>query len=852
MATIMGLGSPGTQLTTVRPDTKYADIAVVSQIFSGLSSASDALKGAQAADDERKARVDIMNKNVSPDLRFSSAVYNGMVVDAELGDRFNEYKSGINEEKYSDMEPEDFQKMLDERRATDIKSLSQFPYSDVHQESMAKFWAEKEPVLVAAQRAKRYQRVQQGQEYALAHSMGAALTTDLDESNMGNVLDAILAKAGNAIPPEKQLQTALAIASNHALNGNNTLLKILNDKYKVSAVPELAPSYRAASKAYAQAKIAADQQYIVDQKTNYSMLAEEGVFGRQHVAQALGDARLKDSVTDEWLTGLMLKSAKQNLIKRNLDQAYIRIGKGQDIGYLPHKDLNTVFDQVISSVNAESADPVYRAQKTAYYLKNQTTMPDSMKRETKAFSIAAPVMPDGTPNPDLKQAYTYFSEMEKTQGFTPGQFSTMFEDADLKNYYTLKSYMSSLGGDFDSRFKFAAGKLNDISQMSTSLSQDVVRLQSEKVDQIADDKISSASPWWKLGELDADDSYKRSVYKSNIINIAKSEIRRGLNPEAALEYAQALTDRNWEHSFGQLQQTGGVPIDARAGFTQKGQAEAAYEFVMAKDPEVKAALTKVYGEGYKVKDLKTVLNGNMLQIGGDKEQAFYISLETMAQKYRTAMSLNASMQKLTGPGSDYSNSVLNDQFATRLSIMDTDTTGRGPQTYNKLRSSLKGLTLDKYLSLPPDQQTAERQRVEKAVGSIVMTSSVVIPDNNLGRRNNNPGNLRYAGQAGAKPGEGGFAMFDTLEDGYNALKKQINLDGLRNHTLRSFVYKYAPASDGNNPIKYLNDVINGLNLKQTESPIEWLNKKITPDTPLKDISIESMAQTISNLETGAR
>ncbi len=40
---------------------------------------------------------------------------------------------------------------------------------------------------------------------------------------------------------------------------------------------------------------------------------------------------------------------------------------------------------------------------------------------------------------------------------------------------------------------------------------------------------------------------------------------------------------------------------------------------------------------------------------------------------------------------------------------------------------------------------------------------------------NNPGNLIYAGQPGATSGPGGFAVFDTYQDGYNALVNQLGL-----------------------------------------------------------------------------
>lgn len=74
-------------------------------------------------------------------------------------------------------------------------------------------------------------------------------------------------------------------------------------------------------------------------------------------------------------------------------------------------------------------------------------------------------------------------------------------------------------------------------------------------------------------------------------------------------------------------------------------------------------------------------------------------------------------------------------------------------------------------------------------------------------RNNNPGDLI---SWGSTPTSGGFAVFPTAQDGWNALYQQINLNISRGLTLNEFfagkpgVYPgYAPSgSAGNNPQQY--------------------------------------------------
>lgn len=62
----------------------------------------------------------------------------------------------------------------------------------------------------------------------------------------------------------------------------------------------------------------------------------------------------------------------------------------------------------------------------------------------------------------------------------------------------------------------------------------------------------------------------------------------------------------------------------------------------------------------------------------------------------------------------------------------------------------------------------------------------------LASRNNNPGNLQYADQQGALPGDKGFARFESPEAGYQALLHQIQLDQSRGLPLGAFIAKYAP------------------------------------------------------------
>lgn len=78
--------------------------------------------------------------------------------------------------------------------------------------------------------------------------------------------------------------------------------------------------------------------------------------------------------------------------------------------------------------------------------------------------------------------------------------------------------------------------------------------------------------------------------------------------------------------------------------------------------------------------------------------------------------------------------------------------------------------------------------------------------NTIAQRNNNPGNLRTWGN---QPTQNGYAVFSSPEEGWAALRQQIQRNISRGLTLEEFfggkagVYPgYAPAADKNNPSGY--------------------------------------------------
>lgn len=107
-----------------------------------------------------------------------------------------------------------------------------------------------------------------------------------------------------------------------------------------------------------------------------------------------------------------------------------------------------------------------------------------------------------------------------------------------------------------------------------------------------------------------------------------------------------------------------------------------------------------------------------------------------------------------------------------------------------------------------------------------------------GIRNNNPGNLRSWRD---KPTEGGFAKFETLQEGLMAEQKQLSLYGQRGlNTLESIASRWAPSSE-NNTAAYIAGLSRSTGYKANE-PLNMGDPEV----------LKKVANAINAQENGAR
>jgi hypothetical protein len=103
--------------------------------------------------------------------------------------------------------------------------------------------------------------------------------------------------------------------------------------------------------------------------------------------------------------------------------------------------------------------------------------------------------------------------------------------------------------------------------------------------------------------------------------------------------------------------------------------------------------------------------------------------------------------------------------------------------------------------------------------------AVQIPETSrIAFEHNNPGNLKFVGQAGAEQGEeagggGHWARFKSVDEGLQALRGQVMHDAEQGLSIRDFIMKYAPPTDGNDTERYIEEAVRALKAESSDDAL---------------------------------
>ena len=577
----------------VRPDQTAGVLSKVAAIGSGVSKE---YRKTQRLNEERKAKRDILNNNINPELEKSSVIYAGKVAEYNQLQKFNQYKDAINSGQYNETDPLEFQKQLDNDYNQFSDDVQEDSFSDLLQEVHSNFWLKNESALVAAQRGQYTKQQTVNQEELFTKTVGEQFKGDYDPKQIKAAVSHVLNNAGNLVSTDYKKKALMNTAVIQAMDGKDGLLNAMEDKFNVSADPGLSALYRSGLRLTHNAQ--KEQDRVAELETQKRLIEAEnqGTVTFDNIKSVLENPKMNFSRQE--LMGYFVRSQKNAKINERVDLIATRLQKGQPFSTVgvPQDRLEKMYNTVFQNLVSMEKDPEIVGRLYAGAFGNTDDIPDIIKKESNTLTDIQLYTKDNEVNPRIKDTYRLFKGIKNSKNYSNSQFKRLFSgNADaMRTFNLIDSYVGGTEGNIDSRIKAAVHKLEQIRE-GDKVHPSLVNEKVKEAIESFDDYVTEHDDDWFFWDSTKSD-LMRSHFKTRYINFVENELRAGFSLEVARENAMSLCNKSFTFEFNQVQDTDGVPIAHRAGFKNTDELEKAFKYVVEKDEQISGSVKEVFGD----------------------------------------------------------------------------------------------------------------------------------------------------------------------------------------------------------------------------------------------------------------
>lgn len=547
----------------------------------------------------RQAKNDLVNNTINPDLERHEAAYIKTVSDGQALKEFNSLKEDIENKKYDDITPEDFQLMLTEKHREAHRQYKNNRYGSYLSESYDNFWLKNEQTLTAGQ-AGKYRaslKVKQGQELlrTTAELVDAGSTTE-------QIIQALNNPNFSMISPDDIIQAALMTGVQDAQqNGRLDVLEQLNEEYNFSVNPKYSKTYNAATTKYWKDKNAVSRATEQVQVDFVYKAAEKGYLTREEKERFL---EMRDS------EGNYLFSTKE--LNRLATTAYSKQAESREQSL-----CNDMIAKNVSVVASGFTKKQAQAALTAY--EESLVASGADKKDIAREMGSKTIVQKGVIDQRRKHLFDTFASTDITQidPKVDNTFSQQYEellawyegtgkDDEVLSYHTTeKARIRFL--EIHEAMKYAAGgdykeRLGSAINMTKHRESMVKAGQVPKIDlrNIDTADIDDAADEWSTSKTKGLSRYLHFLAPFDYDDVRQEMNTRtkyymekhGLSLPDAIKQAKATMDSNYSYEFGSFQRFGTDQILAQTG----GKDSKRVLTNAFQNPDMQIHLDKVFGE----------------------------------------------------------------------------------------------------------------------------------------------------------------------------------------------------------------------------------------------------------------
>ena len=592
------IGSPFRPLDTrqraARADNTYGVLSKLSALAGGTYQIA---KREIDKDMVRKAKNDLVNDTINPDLQQQERAYATTVVKGQAVESFHNMKSRINSGEFDDMSPEDFQEFINTEHKNLTDQYQDSRYYDSAVSTYNDFWVENESTVTAGQAGRYRTNLKQKN----VETLGKQLTTMYSAGTYtsDDIMDEILNPEYSMLSPEDRVDVAFYAGVLIAETGDDSLLDSLDEEFKFSMNPQYSEHFAVAKKKALREQRTLSERNQLEIVRTIQSLEDTGELNEKHfdVVDGLVTESGSPLYTPKQFNAA-IERARVNRAKNTTKTISIKaFSRGIPIDVKP-KEFNAIaqaqFDQELAKSNG---DNIVAIEQMGRYLVNQHQEWSSLKDRFKVFS-RTPMRINNEPNKNAIDEFKFMEALEKGMSDhrdSERLFSAYMGDAYPK-YLTIKNAMKNTSGSVTDAWDSVANSL-ELQEKHKEKTETYSNLSKEAKDAgalAASEVYDSAIDNWVPDIIDR--LYAGPTPSDRVKSVAAREYDKmqsqGWDSDVASQAARAKAYRQTRKWAGEMFDTRGNSMAAILGTNDP---EGAWKTIL-QDPVWGAHLQEMFGE----------------------------------------------------------------------------------------------------------------------------------------------------------------------------------------------------------------------------------------------------------------
>jgi len=507
-------------------------------------------------DMERRAKNDLVNNTINPDLQIHERTYAQTIAKGEALNTFQDLKSKVNSGEYDNLSPEDFQKHVNDLHATKAQEYSQSKYAEDAVGTWNDFWVQQESTLTAGQAGKYRIALRGKQESELGETLIAKWRAGTYTAE--DMVEEIMNPDYTLMDTDARRDAALAAGGVLAANGDDTLLNIFNEEFDFANDPERHKAYDTALKMAHRKQSMIAQEGALEVRQNIGQLTEEGMLTMDHwnqdVTNGVGPNRIPLSEA---------KDANGNPIMtlREFDSALTK-SYGNFVGGRTKEKYKEMIQSGVN-VHGLSSDPLYQeavndlaqdimdkdidiADKAAQVGQLASKQTGKIKMITNMGDTFAnlPLMDKGEIVQETAETYNFMEALRQGYGNDAKFYRNIGEDAAAR-FKIMEHAAKYAVGDSDTKALIAAKTAAQVEDRVATGLVKPLRAFPEDFDKDLDKQVKKylgeQDKWYKWDSR-RDEDIATNDFKSAFTQHYKFLVeKKGLTHEPAMELAMEQT-----------------------------------------------------------------------------------------------------------------------------------------------------------------------------------------------------------------------------------------------------------------------------------------------------------------------